>query len=229
MVAVALFKEDDALLRLDALGIRLEWLDRAIRAGVEAATTAAPDEPPVSAGLKDWMARVGTLRQLLRVEAGWERLDQLNVPLAVNPARTIALGVMLGNERTGYPHGGAQPASKSVKGPAFAKITASNTIPLLTRAELAGPGHLEDAELAGLQVWFLLTYAVVLDGNLHVYREVSLPAPTVEGEKITSWLTRIVLPAMNFGPVAFPVHPALADFDDDFDDFDDVDVLVEPL
>jgi hypothetical protein len=221
MAAVALYEGDDAERRLGSLGIRLDWLDRAVRAGVEASTTATPDEPAVSTGLKDWMARVGTLRQLLRTEAGWVRLDQLNVPLVHNPEKTIALGVMLGNENTGYAHGGP-PASKSAKGPAFAKITAGNTIPLLTRAEVAGPGQLEDAELAGLQVWFLLTYAVALDGNLHVFREVSLPAPTTDGEKITSWLTRIVLPPMNFGPVPLPADTALADFDD-------LDVLVEPL
>jgi hypothetical protein len=221
MAAVALYQEDEALRRLQLLGIRLEWLDQAIRAGVEAATTAAPDEPSVSSGLKDWMARVGMLRQLLRVEAGWVRFDRQGVPLVHNPEKTLALGVMLGNENTGYAHGG-HPASKTAKGPAFANITAANAIPLLTRAEVAGPGHLEDAELAGLQVWFLLTYAVHLDGNLHVYREVSLPAPTHEGDKITSWLSRIVLPPMNFGPVALPIYSTP-------DDRSGLDVLVEPL
>jgi hypothetical protein len=221
MGAATLYEGDDAPRMLASLGIRLEWLDDAIRSGVEAATSTTADEPPVAAGFKNWMARVGTLRQRLRMEAGWVRFDQLNIPLVHNPDKTIALGVMLGNEIAGFSYGG-QAASKHAKGPAYAKITAANhTIPLLTRAETAGPGQLEDEELAGLNVWFLLTNSVPLNGDLHVYREVSLPAPTTEGSKITTWLARILLPPMNLGPVLLPGGVP--------DDLDGPDVLVEPL
>ncbi|HEV8557939.1 MAG TPA: hypothetical protein VGR06_16285 [Actinophytocola sp.] len=219
--AIAVYKDDDAPRMLASLGIRLEWLDDAIRAGFDAAINTSTDEPSVAAGFKNWMARVGTLRQRLREEADWVRSDQLNIPLVRNPEKTIALGVMLGNEITGFSYGG-QMTSKRPMGPAYAKVTAGNhTLPLLSRAEVAGTGLLEDHELAELNIWFLLINAVPDSGELHVHREVSLPAPTTEGSKITSWLARILLPPMNLGPVVLPGGVP--------GNLEGLDVLVEPL
>lgn len=205
--------------RLAALGLRRGWLEEAIRAGEEARRTATPNEPPTAAGLKAWIARVGSLREQLKSEGGWRRLNQHNVALVCNQAKTIAVGVLQGDGNTGVSYGKV-PRSRYPKGAVVAAMAARNSeLTLFSLAEAGRPDLLEEDEFAHLQTWFLLTYRCLVEGRVQIRGELSVPSKFDVDGYINDWRDRIILPPMEFEPVV--------GFDDGLDGEGGVDVAVE--
>lgn len=187
--------------RLAALGVFWPQLWSAIKAGEEARQTAIEEEPTVSGGIKDWIARVGTLRSLLVAE-GWTLLNNYQIPLVVNPDRTIAIGVLLGDEDTAGPAPG--PSSKYPKGPKVKDRARQNEA--LFPTSQARSDHMDSEEYARLSTWLLVTYRFVIPGTLPepsyagIRSELSLPGDATGQDKSFqgAWLDRIPLPPLQF-------------------------------
>ncbi|MCX5398166.1 hypothetical protein [Streptomyces sp. NBC_00102] len=193
----------DYEVQLDQLGLRYVYFERLISEGEEARAGATKDDATNAAGTLDYLARVRTLRYLLRTEESWKRYDPKQSPLTVNPAKTMAIGVLLGDARTGLP-GKPQPRSHRPAGVAKESMVARNQdLPpgLFPVPEQDGPdGELTDDEYARLATWYLLTYRYVArqQGFVEVRSELSLPSRVGPKGKIDSWDRRILLPALRF-------------------------------
>lgn len=197
-------KDEDAERRLRELGLRSSYMDEAVRAGVKARYPDNEFEPRSAGGLKDWIARVGKLRFQVVENAGWVPADPQNVPLVVDQSNDIALGVLLGDNKTGISWTKG-PSSKYPKGKAVAQATAEEeetpTLDLdLTQS--GGRAYLTSDDLRRMDVWFLVTYALpAREGELEqfeVYQEVSLAAPITPGSYISGWKERLVLSKRSF-------------------------------
>lgn len=205
--------EDDVSVRLAALGLKIEYPQEAIRAGEEARRTWNPTEPPNAGGLKDWIARVGSLREQLVQYEGWRTYNHQQMALAVNGDKTIALGVLQGDSATGR-HYGPKPKSKYPKGRVFEDLTARNQLALFSLGEAGALDQLEDEELARLQTWVLLTYRTKANDRIEVYSEISLPKRIGPGGLVDDWIDRIILPRLDFEGV---IELGSDSGDDDFD------------
>ena len=191
--------------RLAELDLRLEDLDAAVWAGMNARASAPPLGPTNGPGLLDWIHRVGKLREVL-VGQGWSRYDKWNAGLVRHPDKPVVLGALQGNRHTGNEDGPLR--SDYTKGPAIAAMTRDND-----HDQFSLFADIERHE--GVKLWFLVTYVVARDDRLVVLREISQPEPTPQGQVIDHWAHRIVLPPLDFGPVAggaLPDGPPDIDF-----------------
>lgn len=196
--------------RLRDLGLERDYIDRAVRAGVNARKPKNDFEPKSASGLKDWIARVGELRFCVVSKAGWRYADPHNVPLVYTADKTTSLGVLLGDRNTGNEYSEPGPRSKYPKGTVIAGATVIRTEhPMLDLdvSQPSGYGHLDVADLEKMDVWFLVTHPVEVDGRFVVTREVSLAQPIVPDSHINVWRERVVLPPMDFGTVVLPEEP----------------------
>jgi hypothetical protein len=188
---------------LAELGLRYEYFERLISEGEEARASATEDDANNAAGTLDYFARVRTLRHLLRTEEHWKRYDPKQSPLSVNPDKTMAIGVLLGDARTGLP-GNPQPRSHRPAGVAKEFMVARNQdlepglfpLPPQDDAEV----EVTADEYARLTTWYLLTYRYTArkQGFIEVRSELSLPSRVGAQGKIDSWDRRILLPAIRF-------------------------------
>lgn len=209
--------------RLRELGLERDYIDRAVRAGANERKPRHSFEPKSAPGLKDWIARVGELRSCVVHEAGWRYADPRNVPLVYTADKTTSLGVLLGDRNTGDEDSNSGPRSKYPKGAVIASATANAAEQPqldLDVTQSSGYGHLDDADLARMDVWFLVTYPVEMGDRFIVKREVSLANPITPDSHINSWRERLLLPPMDFGAVVLPDEP---------EGPDDIDVYVGAL
>ncbi|MFP8943840.1 hypothetical protein ACLIYM_20725 [Streptomyces fenghuangensis] len=195
-------ERDNHEAQLAQLGLKHQYFDRLIREGEEARSTATKDDAKNAPGTFDYFARVRTLRELLRTEQGWLLYDPKQSPLIVNPDKTVAVGVLLGDARTGLP-GNPQPRSHRPAGVAKEALVARNQdlspglFPLPTEPD---EDLLAEDEYARLATWYLLTYRYTArkQGFVEVRSELSLPSRVGANGKIDSWDRRILLPAIRF-------------------------------
>ncbi|GAB3558413.1 hypothetical protein J2S53_003697 [Actinopolyspora lacussalsi] len=205
---------EDAQRRLRELGLRASYMDEAVHAGVEARRLRGEFEPRSAAGLRDWIARVGKLRSLIVAEMNWRFADPQNVPVVFDPDSKTALGVLLGDNRTGNQYGKDGPRSKYPKGKAVSEGTAvrgGDSVLTFDVAQPNGRTQLTSDELGEMDLWFLVTYSLTVptdDGKrFEVHREVSFAEPIKTGSYITRWRERLLLPKQTFDPVAQPYGP----------------------
>ncbi|MFC6065082.1 hypothetical protein [Streptomyces ochraceiscleroticus] len=204
----------DHIQQLAELGLKHEYFDLAIRLGEEARDGATKDDPKNAPGTLDYFTRVRTLREALRTQERWRRYDPKQAPLIVNRDKTIAVGVLLGDARTGVP-GSPQPRSHRPAGVAKEALVARNQdltlFPLPEEPTEADEVNLGEDEYAQLATWYLLTYRYVArkQGFVEVRSELSLPSKVGTQGKIDSWSRRILFPAIRIKktfdyPVAGP-------------------------
>src|SRR4051794_36717405 len=78
--------------RLSELGLEEEVMRRPVQRGLAAWASCTLNHPPISAGSWAWAETVCGIREEL-VPGGWERSNESNLPLTINPDRTVALCV----------------------------------------------------------------------------------------------------------------------------------------
>lgn len=178
----------DARRRLAELGLESEWLLESARRGMAAAAGCTPNHPAVLSGILAWGETICALRDQL-LPRGWQRLDEGNLPLAVNEAETIALTVATGDEDTGRPEG--NPCTKSKKGPRVASAVAKNQLQLFPV-----PVHLRPNETTSRATWLLLIHRDRLMRELRT--ELSRPVSMGEDGRVDAWSERILLGAVPF-------------------------------
>lgn len=190
---------DDCEKRLAELDLRLDQLQDALRAGEEARRLTTANDPRNAAGTQDYFRRIRVLRERKIAEDGWRRLDLNLLPLVVNPTRTIAVGVLLGDFRTGWP-GPYHPRSRRPVGEGKIRLVARNQQQMTLFPEMYNAQEVDqDSEdLSRLQTWFLISYRRLFGDHVTISSELSLPSQTGETNYITRYAQRIPLPELRF-------------------------------
>ena len=190
---------DDCEKRLAELGVRLDQLHDALRAGEEARRLTTANDPRNAAGTQDYFRRIRVLRERKIAEDGWARLDLNLLPLVVNPARTIAIGVLLGDYRTGWP-GPYHPRSRRPVGEGKIRLVARNQqqMALFPEVHNAQEVDQDSEDLSRLQAWFLISYRRLFGDHVTISSELSLPFQIGETNYITRYAQRIPLPELRF-------------------------------
>lgn len=190
---------DDCEKRLAELGVQLDQLHDALRAGEEARRLTTANDPRNAAGTQDYFRRIRVLRERKIAEDGWARLDLNLLPLVVNPARTIAMGVLLGDYRTGWP-GPYHPRSRRPVGEGKIRLVARNQqqMTLFPAIHNAQEVDQDSEDLSRLQTWFLISYRRLFGDHVTISSELSLPYQIGETNYITRYAQRIPLPELRF-------------------------------
>ncbi|MEU1261470.1 hypothetical protein ABZ473_05175 [Streptomyces cellulosae] len=195
--------------QLATLGLAWKYLEPGLRMSEQARRAGkTKDDAKNAPGSQDYFTRVRELRYSLRTELGWEPYDPSQAPLIVNPDKTVAIGVLLGDARTGLP-GHPHPRSKRPAGVTKEQAIARNQELQLSftfeEPEFSQPSEGQSAadEYARMETWYLLTYRYEArrTGVVTVRSELSLPNRVGPGGKIDSYQRRILLPPIEFESV----------------------------
>ncbi|MFF3517736.1 hypothetical protein [Streptomyces sp. NPDC002573] len=193
--------------QLATLGLQWKHFERTIRMSEQARRSGkTKDDAKNAPGSQDYFTRVRELRRALRTDLMWHPYDPLQAPLIVNPDKTIGIGVLLGDARTGLP-GIPHPRSKRPAGVTKEQAVARNqdlTLPFEEpEFDLPDGSQSDDDEYAQMVTWYLLTYRYTArqTGVVTVRSELSLPDRVGHGGKIDSFQRRILLPPVEFEPV----------------------------
>lgn len=185
----------DGSVTLDALGLSVELLHAAARAGLTARASRTGLAPRNAPGTDLYSFTVEELRVLL-VPAGWEPQFVAGQERTVSPDGRVAIIVSTGDGPVGE-MSDVQPRTAHPKGPLMRNAVAANLG--FVQVELAlGIAHPQPAEGAAIPVWVLL---VKVEGDaLHL--ELSLPDRVGDDDRVVSWSERILLPPIALGELA---------------------------
>lgn len=145
---------------------------------------------------------VRALREYV-LPAGWERSDENNYSLVINPVGSIAIAVATGDEATGF--AGIQPTTKSSKGPSTAGAVTSNQLQLdliFPPIDVPAPARHAASEEQRM-TWILLVHRA--QGEVRC--ELSLPTSMGLDGRVDGWQERIILGAIPTDPAALEVVP----------------------
>jgi hypothetical protein len=194
--------------RLTTLGLTESELIQAIKRGILARSEVTLNHPPLHAGFVTWSTTVCALREIL-IPKGWERNDEGNYSVVIDPSRSFSIAVATGNEDTGNPN--ATPTTKSPKGPSTRSAVEENLNQMTLFPELAAIVDGNSGE--GRLTWLLLLNH---DGD-KVKSELSLPINC--NGKVDAWQERIILPEIDLDPIhtisITPDLPNMPDIDID--------------
>jgi len=184
--------------QLAALGLRVEYFHDALRAGEQARRLVTKNDPKNAAGTVDYFQRVRVLREGLITKANWARADLDGLPLVANPDLTMAIGVLLGDHKTGW-LGPYHPRSRRPVGEKKIKLVAQNQqLALIPRPAVADEVDLETADLSNVHTWFLITYRRIKEDRVIVSSELSEPEETGLDAYVKRYIRRIPLPDLDF-------------------------------
>jgi hypothetical protein len=179
--------------RLAELGLDALIFAQAIQRGQAIAAGYTPNHPAICRGISQWGEIVAAVREQL-LPQGWTRMDEDNLPLTVNPTRTIALSISTGDESTGIAD--AIPSTRSTKGPRTADAVIINALQL----SLFGNVPLKPEELKksnGVMTWILLFHRDVTAQETRF--ELSRPVKMDSDGHVDVWVERIIFAALPFG------------------------------
>lgn len=117
----------DVRSRLADLGLEETSIAEVVRRGYGVFISATANDPPLFPGFAAWAQMVRALREYLLPQQ-WERSDENNYSLVINPAGTVAIAVATGDDATGTTN--ANPTTKSSKGPSTVEAVTSNQFQL---------------------------------------------------------------------------------------------------
>ena len=188
--------------RLADLGLEQEPLADVVRRGYYAFISCTANDPPLYPGFTAWAQMVRALREYL-LPRQWQRSDENNYSLVVNPGGRVAIAVATGEEGTGRPD--ATPTTKSSKGPSTVEAVTVNQAQLALPYDLpplpapAQPADPEDRRMT----WILLVHRALDE----VRCELSLPLSMGGDGRIEAWQERIILGAVPVDPEILDITP----------------------
>lgn len=208
MTAVVRREPGDARSRLAELGLEEEPLKDAVRRGQLAFLNCTPNHPPPFPGMSAWAETVCALREYL-IPAGWQRSNDHNYALSIDPVDQIAIAVATGNEGTGLAD--ATPSTNARKGPSTLEAIAVNQLrfsfmdepPVQAKPRSGGRSNPR-------ATWILLIHRA----SNEVRCELSLPISIGEDGHIDAWRERILLGSIPLDgdlAQAVPTPPPLPD------------------
>lgn len=187
--------------RLVQLGLEESRLAEIVRRGYIAFASCTPNDPPLYPGFSTWATMVRGLREYLLPD--WERCDENNYSLVINPTGTMAIAVATGDDATGRSE--VSPTTKSSKGPSTIDAVTSNQMQLeLPYIFDAAPTSTREASLDDQRMtWILLVHRA----RDEVRCELSLPTSMGPDGRVDGWRERIILKAIPTDPDLVEITP----------------------
>lgn len=192
---------DDVQSRLAALGLDEGKLTEIVRRGYVAFASCTPNDPPLYPGFCAWAMMVRALREYLLPE--WERSDENNYSLVINPAGNVAIAVATGDDATGQPNG--SPTTKSAKGPSTVEAVTSNQMQLelpYVFPPVTAPARSASSDEPRM-TWIFLVHRA--QGEVRC--ELSLPTSMGVDGRVDGWQERIILGAVPTDPELLEITP----------------------
>lgn len=177
--------------RLAAVGLTVDVLLDAVRAGYFARSACSELDPPMYPGQTMWAHTVRRLRQGT-APLGWKPDSASNYCVALSP-QGIAIAVATGDSNTGRID--ATPSTSSPKGPCTLEAVAANQL-VLDLGPPNGESLAQTPDVPERQTWLLLIH---LDQS-EVRSELSLPLSLDDQDRVIGWRERIILPSIDFDP-----------------------------
>ncbi len=188
----------DHAAQLARLGLRLDYFYDALHAGEQARRLVTKNAPKNAPGTEDYIQRVSVLRERLITEARWARADLDGLPLVINPKLTMAIGVLLGDHKTGWV-GPYHPRSGRPVGEKKIKLVAQNQqLAMIPRPPVADEVDIESTDLSNVHTWFFVTHRRVRDNRVIVSSELSEPSEIGLDAYVRRWIRRIPFPDLPF-------------------------------
>lgn len=187
--------DQEATSRLEQLGLKPEWINRALRRGDAESRTVSLLAPKGFEGVTRW----GRVAEYFREDLcgrKWIADDFQNVARSINPDGEMCIVVTTGSKGTGIED--ANPSTKYPKGTGTAACVEQNYVLDFAPEDLKALGLRRTAS-PSMRTW-LLMFAVE---NNTIYAELSLPEAISGDGFIASWRERIILPAIDLGPTEF--------------------------
>ena len=167
---------------LAKLGVNRGILVDALQQGEVQRRLGSRLDPKPSPAYHAWSRAVRALREgALDLQASWHSEEPNGLPMVVNAHTTIALTVSSGDENTGRPETGKDPASKNPKGEATATVVAQNVQ--------------EALDIPAPTTWVLLFDS----GDDGLFAELSCPEALAANGYIDTWSVRIILGQIDLG------------------------------
>lgn len=184
----------DPIVVTDALaemGLSLEALQDAVKAGEELRDGCTQNDPSNAPGVFSYARTTRRLAELL-IPDGWVRRDVANLALVVSPSEDLAIVVSTGDDGTGAYYRPVK--SKYPKGPATVLVVERN------RQQLdffrPNPEPPDPQEVKACTTWMLLRRRV---GDT-LFWELSLPYKVGEDGRVEEWMRRIVFEPISLAP-----------------------------
>lgn len=201
MVEPLLSGATDHVAQLAALRLRLEYFHDALHAGEQARRLVTANDPRNAAGTDDYFRRVRVLRERLIAAVKWDRAELDGLPLVINPQRTMAIGVLLGDHQTGWV-GPYHPRSRRPLSEKKLKLVAKNQqLALIPRPVGPNEVDIEAVDMSNVQTWFFVTNRRVKAERVIVSSELSEAGDIDAAGYVTRWRRRIPFPDVVFDPV----------------------------
>lgn len=184
------FELDEVDSRLAELGLDESRLAEIVRRGYVAFASCTPNDPPLYPGFSAWASMVRGLREYLLPE--WDRSDENNYSLVINPGGTIAIAVATGDDGTGRQD--ATPTTKSSKGPSTVEAVTTNQLQLdlpFVFPPVQTPDRPASSEKQRM-TWIFLVHRA--QGEVRC--ELSLPSSMGADGRVDRWQERIILKAI---------------------------------
>lgn len=189
---------DEAVSRLEQMGLQAEWIERALLRGDAESRTISQLAPKGFEGTVRW----GRVAEYLREDLcgrEWTQDDTQNIARSISPDGTDSIVVTTGAKGTGVKE--AHPTTKYTKGSGTAACIETNFMLDFAPEDLRKMGVIGKPS-TDMRTWFLL---FVVEDN-QIFSEISLPDSISEDGQITSWRERIILEPIDLGPDAFPTE-----------------------
>lgn len=209
MTAVVRQERGDVRQRLAELGLEEGFLTDAVRRGQLAFLSCTLNHPPNFPGLAAWAETVCALREGV-IPAGWQRSNDRNYALSVDPEGSMAIAVATGDDGTG--RADATPSTIARKGPITMDAVAANQLRFSFMDQPASPRRTAAGVSSGRATWILLIHRATDE----VRCELSLPISIGDDMHIDAWRERILLGSIPLDgdlAEAVPAPPALPDID----------------
>lgn len=186
-----IYERENAVKKLNDLGLTLEFLQRVLAKGVKYQTEKPVNAPALEKNLGLWSGTITALRDEL-CPIGWHKDDKFGFNKTFMPGK-YAITVSSGDENVGTQ---INPQTKNAKGAVSEAAVDMNNAQQLTLLDFHSYDYAETSNkysLEDMQHWFLLYNfdKYILKGEL------SLPNYFNESmQKITGWSERILLPPL---------------------------------
>lgn len=208
MTTVVRQERGDVRHRLAELELEEAFLVDAVRRGQLAFLNCTPNHPPNFPGLAAWAETVCALREGV-IPAGWQRSNDRNYALSIDPHGSIAIAVATADDGTG--RADAIPSTNARKGASTLDAIAANQLRFSFMNDHPMPSRLTSSALSsGRATWILLIHRATDE----VRCELSLPISIGEDGHIDAWYERILLGSIPLdGDLAkvVPAPPTLPD------------------
>jgi hypothetical protein len=179
--------------RLAELGLPETLLREAVSVGIVGWLSCTQNHPASFSGIYAWAETIRALRDRLLL-LGWERLNDRNLPLTVNPATKVAITASSGDECTGIEN--LNPRSRNSKGNATRELATSNALQLGLFADMTESPEALVEEAENWDTWLLLSYRDLRAQTVRY--ELSRPINIGVDGRVDGWNERIILGEIPF-------------------------------